>query len=297
MQMQRTAERLEEAQEGDVGPETERQLRDAREGQQKVINAQEDAIGAESELRARLSRGQGRIQLAAQEAAAILEQLPRRSIEWARHTFEYPVYDRATESWGTVHFEPGGSGGWLSAVIRFTNTNAELLKMVATRLVDRLFAHSRELLRAGRMKRVVRWLRQRTHDAWYDLNPLRAEPVEFELARVLAADTGEVAFSGKVVGRRSLRHVLRERRGEVKIATVFLSLGVLLLLVTSPLALDFDERIHNEGQTWHSGWLAWTGGNLSRISTALFVAVFLPVISLLLHWRDVRRSPSIEWHV
>src|SRR4029077_12870753 len=62
---------------------------------------------------------------------------------------------------------------------------------------------------------------------------------------VLEPNSSAEAFHGAVQGGKSLHATLRERSADLKVAAVFLLLGMACLLVISPLATNLDFRLRN----------------------------------------------------
>jgi hypothetical protein len=114
--------------------------------------------------------------------------------------------------------------------------------------------------------------------------------------RVLEANSAIEAYSGDVQPARGFRWTLQQRRNDIRVAIVFLVLGFFVLLLESPLALNLDARLHDLTH-WTNGWLSWYVGNVQRMGSALFVAIFLPVIQVFLFWRATKSQPSINWSV
>jgi hypothetical protein len=229
--------------------------------------------------------------LAATEARKILDIVAEEDKEYANLTFRYPIFDRRTQTWGTVHYEPTKH----HAVIRLRNSHSEKLKIATQHLVEHLVLgdrqvrhHSRAAVMAGLAKQMANYL-------WYQGWKRPAKPITFEHIKVLEAGTSNEAFTGAVVAEKSLISVLRERSDDLKVAGVFLFLGLTTLALSSPWLFNFDYRL--KLQSWQDGWLSWFSGNLTRLGSALFVGVFLPLIQVWLYWRAVRRKPSIVWIV
>jgi hypothetical protein len=230
-------------------------------------------------------------ELAAVEAAEILEHVAPTDRELARITFQYPIFDRQTQTFGTVHYEPDMH----HTIIRLKNEQSEKLKAATQRLVEDLIIAGREVSRSVRALNAIRAAGRFLLRAWFRPAHRQRRQIAFGRIRVLEPRSANEAFSGEVVSERSLESVIRERRGDLIVAAVFLSLGVVVFLLSSPLVWNFDYKTHT--QQWSDGWLPWIAGNLSRVGSAFFVGVFLPIIQIWLYWRNVRRKPSIEWHI
>jgi hypothetical protein len=240
-----------------------------------VLQAQDRAITAQSEAIAMHRSAlftDGRFpdvragsvdELGVQEARLILDQVYPEDSALAWATFQYPILHRPTRTWGTVHYEPGT----LHSEVRLRNSRSEPLKVATEALVENLESAS----------------------ARSALGALR-----FQTIRVLEPQSGIEAFLGEVLSGRTLRSVLHEKRRELQVALVFLALALILMLVVSPLLMSVDYKLHAE-KIWKNGWLAWWGGNLSRVGSALFVGVFLPVVQVILFWLERRRRAAIRW--
>lgn len=288
----------------DLDPATLDDVRRARTAQNVASEAQRAAIEEQKVVLDRLApdflaRGVSRDNngepkdlraLAASESELILGQIAAEDRDYALLTFQHPIYDRRTQTWGTVHYEPDHQQRHI--VIRLRNSHSERLKRATQRLVAHLLGDVEDESRAARVRRLSSEIRALAHWLWY--RKLRSDPMEFEPIKVLEPGSPREAFYGSVVSERTLGSVVRERRGDLFIAGIFGALGVASLLLESPLILDYDKRVHDL-TIWHSGWLAWMAGNVGRLGTSLFVASFLPVIQVLLAWREVRRRPAVVW--
>jgi hypothetical protein len=145
------------------------------------------------------------------------------------------------------------------------------------------------------MMNAIRALVAAVLTAWFRMPYRHRGRIAFARIKVLEPGRSVEAFSGTVIPEKSLASVIHQRRSDLILAGVFLILGVTLSLLSSPMVLNFDYRTHVPH--WINGWLAWGSGNMSRIGSAFFVAVFLPIIQILLYWRAVRRKPSIDWNI
>ena len=229
--------------------------------------------------------------LAADEAREIIFHISRYDKQLAKITFQYPIFDRQTQTFGTVHYEPDKH----HIVIRLKNSHSEKLKLATERLAGDLIRGKIEGRRSIRIMNAIRALAGAVLTAWFRMPDRHRGRIAFARIKVLEPGRSVEAFSGSVIPERSLASVVHERRGDVILAGVFLTLGLAISLVSSPIMLNFDYQTHTEH--WINGWLAWGSGNMSRIGSAFFVAVFLPIIQILLHWRAVRRKPSIDWSI
>jgi hypothetical protein len=232
------------------------------------------------------------VQLAAREAGEILHQVAEDDKELALITFQYPIFDRQTQTFGTVHYESDKH----HTTIRLKNTHSEKLKIATQRLVEDVVRGRVPDRRSVRVWSATKAVGQSLLRAWFRSPHRYRRPVVFARVKVLEPRSSNEAFSGIVVAERSLAAVLRERRGDLIVAGVFLVLGVTASLLSSPWVWDFDRRLQTL-TIWRDGWLAWAAGNMSRIGSAFFVGVFLPIIQVWLYWRSVRRKPSIEWNI
>jgi hypothetical protein len=229
--------------------------------------------------------------LAAREAGEILKHVADTDKELAIITFQYPIFDRQTQTFGTVHYEPDMH----HTTVRLKNEQSEKLKVATQRLVEGVVIGKPDVRRSARILNAARKAGRAITRLWFRSGHRYRRLIVFGRIRVLEPGSSNEAFSGTVVAERSLDSVIRERRGDLTIAGVFLFLGLTVSILSSPWIWDFDLRLHNG--TWSDGWLAWVAGNLSRIGSAFFVGAFLPVIQIWLYWRSVRRKPSVEWHI
>jgi hypothetical protein len=229
------------------------------------------------------------ISLAADEAREILFHVAPADQQLARINFQYPIFDRHTQTFGSVHYEPDKH----NTIIRLKNTQSEKLKIATERLVADLLRGKVESRRSVRAMNVLKAFGASFFTVWFRSPHRHRRLIAFSRIRVLEPRKSVEAFSGIVVAERSLGSVLRERRVDTILAAVFLTLGVTILILSSPEVLNLDFRMHSE--TWINGWLAWGSGNMSRIGSAFFVAVFLPIIQIVLHWRAVRRKSCVSW--
>lgn len=228
--------------------------------------------------------------IATRQARYIFDQIAEDDQDYAYLTFRYPVYDRRTQTWGTVHYEDGHH----RAVIRLRNAKPDRLKRATERLVENLVAGDPQARKRLRLSGLWRLACRAGHSIWFEGAAKRDLPIVFDHVRVLEPGNSNEAFTGIVVIERSIESVLHERRGDLKVAGFLLFLGLITLVIESPWVMNLDLRLHGEA-VWQDGWLAWFAGNLGRLGSALFVAVFLPVIQVWLHWREVVRRPSITW--
>jgi hypothetical protein len=312
-QAQATALRLQQTVENELArapvdalsEDDRRDLAAAHEAQQEATVAQERVLAQEQGILTRRYPDQVHMdgayhlgnepaslqQLAAGEARAILDQIAAEDRVFADLTFQYPIYDRQTQTWGTVHFETGKR----HVIIRLRNGQSEKLKAASSRLVHDLIRGDRTSPTRTKIRHGLELAYGRLRAVW--MEPVDGSlPLEFDQIKVLEANSAREAFTGAVLMERSLWSVLRERRGDLRVAGVFLLLGSICLLMTSPLIFDFDSHLHFlSAKTWHNGWYAWVAGNAGRIATAFSVAIFLPIAQVLLYWREVRRRPIINW--
>ena len=229
--------------------------------------------------------------LAADEAREIIFHISRPDKKLARITFQYPIFDRQTQTFGTVHYEPDKH----HIVIRLKNSHSEKLKLATERLAGDLIRGKIEGRRSIRIMNAIRALAGAVLTAWFRMPDRHRGKIALARIKVLEPGNPVEAFSGTVIPEKSLASVVHERRSDVVLAGVFLSLGLAISLLSSPILLNFDYQTHTEH--WINGWVPWFSGNMSRIGSAFFVAVFLPIIQILLHWRAVRRKPSIDWNI
>jgi len=277
--------------------------------QRSAIQAQESAIAAERRLMVGLTEkqsGNGRtprsrpgdtlVSLAAGEAREILLHVSPHDRSIANITFQYPVFDRRTQTFGTVHYELDKDNVAVHhVVIRLKNSQSEKLKVATQRLVADLNLGTVESRRSIRLLNALRALNISFLRLWYRSAHHSRRRIRFARIKVLEPGQSTEAFSGRVTAERSLASVIRERRSDIVVAGVFLTLGITTSILSSPMVYNFDYLTHAE--KWTDGWLAWGAGNLSRIGSAFFVGVFVPLIQILLHWQSVRRKPSVSWNI
>jgi hypothetical protein len=195
------------------------------------------------------------------------------------------------ETWGTVHYEPGQR----HVVIRLRNSNSEKLKTASEHLVKSFLSEVRPKEKTLRFKIFFDKLRGLVQSALYRI-PKQDSPFTFSRIRVLEANSAIEAYSGDVQPARGFRWTLQQRRTDIKVAIVFLVLGFFVLLMESPWVFNLDARLHDLSH-WTDGWLSWYVGNIQRMGSALFVAIFLPVIQVFLFWRATKSQPYINWSV
>jgi hypothetical protein len=267
---------------------TEAELRAIRQDQQYIARRAAETM---------VNGGRGTAQvvlddfqrIAIREARYIFDQIAEEDQRYAILTFRYPIFDRTTQTWGTVHYE----GGHRRAVIRLRNSQPERLRRATKRLVEDLIAGDPRARNRPRLIGLWYVVRELGRAVWYKRSRRRSRIV-FEHVRVLESRSSREAFTGEVATERTLQSVLHERRGDLNVAAFFFFIGLATLLVSSPLVLNLDYVLH-QNTAWKDGWLAWFAGNLSRLGSAFAVAVFLPIIQVWLHWRAVKRRPSIIW--
>jgi hypothetical protein len=228
---------------------------------------------------------------AARQARLILDQIWDEDRAYALVAFKYPIFERETETWGTVHYESGQR----HVVIRLRNSNSEKLKTASEHLVKSFLNELRPEEKTLRFKIFFEKLGGLVQSILYRI-PKQDSPFTFLRIRVLEANSAIEAYSGDVQPARGFRWTLKQRRTDIRVAVVFLVLGFSVLLLESPLLLNLDARLH--GLThWTNGWLSWYVGNVQRMGSALFVAIFLPVIQVFLFWRATKSQPYINWSV
>jgi hypothetical protein len=229
--------------------------------------------------------------LAAREAKEILRQIADDDQELARINFQYPIYDRRTQSFGTVHYELKTH----ESVIRLRNSHSEKLKIATGRLVEDLVRGKSRAYHSVRIVNVAISGWHMLKKLWFRSERRHRRPIAFSRIRVLEQNKSNEAFSGTVIPERTFASVARERKSDITVASVLLFLAMLVLFLSSPWAFNLDFKQHHE--TWTNGWLAWGAGNASRIGSAFFVGIFLPLIQVFLHWRNVRRKASVSWNI
>jgi hypothetical protein len=149
--------------------------------------------------------------------------------------------------------------------------------------------------RTLRIKIYYRSLKGVAQSVFYHV-PKQYRPYSFSRIRVLEANSYLEAYSGEVEPERGFRWTVRQRRTDIRVAVVFLLLGFSVLFAESPVVFNLDLRLHDLSH-WTNGWLGWTVGNVQQMGSALFVAVFLPVIQVFLFWRAAEHQPYINWSV
>jgi hypothetical protein len=228
---------------------------------------------------------------AAREARLILDQIWEEEQEYAVVAFKYPIFERESETWGTVHYEPGQR----RVVIRLRNSNSEKLKSASEHLVKSFLTELHPKERIPRISILFHGLGSLAETVFYKQSK-QDRPYTFSRIRVLEANSPLEAYSGEVQPERGFRWTLQQRRNDIRVAVVFLLLGISVLIMESPWAFNVDVRLHNLTR-WTDGWLSWFVGNVQRMGSALFVAVFLPVIQIFLFWRATKSQPYIYWSV
>lgn len=279
------------------------QVQNALRQQELAIDAQSRAITAELQAlsmdhtsgNSRHPYGQPFIastlaDKAAREANEIMAIIAAEDLEIAWIEFQYPIFDRQTQTFGTVHYEVSKH----FITIRLKNPQPEKLKMATERIIYSLIEGETEPSTKVRLAHVATRFRSLLRAVWYRDSHRRRDPIAFGRIRVLEQGNSNEAFSGVVRPEQTLESVIRERRGDLLIASTFLFLALLIFILSSPWVWNLDYATHAE--RWTNGWLAWFAGNLSRIGSALMVGVFLPVISVWLAWRHVRRKPIVNWN-
>lgn len=275
------------------------------EQQHKAAVAQDDALLAErTELAINANSGKkdnflqldgkrlSRFQLtAAREARLILDQIWDEDRSYALVAFKYPIFERESETWGTVHYERGQR----HVVIRLRNSNSEKLKAASEHLVRSFLTEVHPKQKILRIRIFFDGLGRLAQSVFYRV-PRQESPYTFSRIRVLEANSSIEAYSGGIQPERGFRWTVQQRRTDIRVAVVFLLLGISVLLMESPLIFNLDERLHNLTH-WTNGWLSWFAGNMQRVGSALFVAVFLPVIQIFLFWRATKNQPYIHWSV
>jgi hypothetical protein len=228
---------------------------------------------------------------AARQARLIIDQISEEDQPYALIAFMYPIFERETETWGTVHYESLQR----HVVIRLRNPNSEKLKTASEHLVKSFLSELRPKEKTLRFKIFFEKLGGLVQTTLYRI-PKQDGPFTFLRIRVLEANSTMEAYSGDVQPARGFRWTLKQRKTDIGVAVVFLILGFSVLLLESPLALNLDTRLHSLTH-WTDGWLSWYAGNIQRMGSALFVAIFLPVIQVFLFWRATKSKPYINWSV
>jgi hypothetical protein len=272
------------------------QQRDAADAQDSALLTEriELAINANSEEDSLILDGKkiSAFQFnAAREARLILDQIWDDDRAYALVAFKYPIFERESETWGTVHYERGQR----HVVIRLRNSNSERLKAASEHLVKSFLTEIHPKQKVLRIRVLFTRLGNISQAVFYRVSK-QDRPYTFSRIRVLEANSSIEAYSGEVQPERGFRWTLQQRRTDIRVAIVFLLLGISVLLIETPLIFNLDEKLHNLTH-WTNGWLSWFAGNVQRMGSALFVAVFLPVIQIFLFWRATKSQPYINWSV
>ncbi len=191
----------------------------------------------------------------------VIASLPQEVQERVRSTVECVIFDRTTETWGTVTVETTGI-----LTFRLKNPDADKLRRATERLVEEIDNYS-----------VVHG------------NHLKLP----EHVQILQANVTHLAFNGTIVLFRkgTFRFALKEKQTEVRIVQFALAILFLLLVATFPyVKKTVAEVFSNLSQVNGPLFAEWVFGNLDRLTTSMLTTIVVAALGIAFYYSSLRQQ-------